>query len=390
MADERKRSTARKRTTPRRRTAAKATAGFGSYVTSALAIIATILFVGACGFLGQRAERDGGLSSLGGIVTIVSHAFEDIVGMFDSGGEAVEGSADEATDDEVAEETGDVGNESGETDADPVTEEGDKKAEAKKGSTTKSDPKIEPPAKVKPRTTDGKTAKSATGTTARTSAKARIAVVLDDFGYSGEVISSFNALPIPLTYAVLPYKDYSMEAATSGHAAGKDIMLHLPMESLGHENAEPITIETSMSDADIRRITKNAVDAIPHVIGVNNHQGSAATADGRVMENVIGVLKNDGLFFLDSRTNGASVAASTARAMGVRTGVNELFLDNDNAVSAIEAQLRKAMKTALASPGGYTVVIGHARPNTATALRNMIGEMQRSGIEFVFVRSVLY
>lgn len=220
--------------------------------------------------------------------------------------------------------------------------------------------------------------------------KARLAIVLDDFGYNRDIIERFNAMAIPLTYAVIPYKEYSTTAAELGYEAGKEIMIHLPMESISHENAEAITINTSMTAEQIRGITNNAVAAIPHAVGMNNHQGSQATADRNVMRVVLQEMKKHGLFYVDSRTNSASVGVSTARALGVPTGANELFLDNDSDVGAIENRLAQAGRIALQSSEGYAIVIGHARPNTATALRTMIPRLQAQGIEFVFVRQLLY
>ena len=220
-------------------------------------------------------------------------------------------------------------------------------------------------------------------------AKAKMAIVLDDFGYNEGIIGQFNDLPIPLTYAVIPYHDYSQEAANSGYEAGKDIMIHLPMESQGHQNAENTTISASMSDARIRQIVDNAVNAVPHAIGFNNHQGSAATSNSHVMNVTLSQAKKHGLFYLDSRTAASSVGAPTARSMGIPTGINEHFLDNVNTTEAVEGELAKAVKMALDAPGGYVIVIGHARPHTLEALKNMIPSMQEQGIEFVFVKEVL-
>ncbi len=220
--------------------------------------------------------------------------------------------------------------------------------------------------------------------------RGKIALVIDDFGYSSDIITVFNRLDVPMTYAVLPYKDYSSDAATSGAAAGKQIILHLPLESTGNVTPEPTTIRTVMSGEEIRRTTAKAIASIPYISGVNNHQGSKATADSRVMKEVLQVIKDRGLFFVDSHTNPETVGMKTARSLGIPTGINELFLDNDNSVGAIEAQLEESATMARAASGGYVIVIGHARPNTAIALQNMIPKLQAEGIEFVFVRNVLY
>lgn len=212
----------------------------------------------------------------------------------------------------------------------------------------------------------------------------QMAIVIDDFGYSREPIAAFSGITRPLTFAVLPYHPFSNEAAARGLSSGHQVILHLPMEPLAQgEQSEKLTIGVAMSDGEIQEMAQNAINQIPGLIGVNNHQGSRATADKRVMKIVLGQLKANSLFFLDSRTNGQSIGADTARQMGVRTRENELFIDNSDDVSAIKAKLRTAQNMALNH--GSVTVIGHARMNTAIAVREMIGELEENGIRLVFV-----
>ncbi|MBP2655162.1 MAG: protein of unknown function YibQ [Firmicutes bacterium] len=210
-----------------------------------------------------------------------------------------------------------------------------------------------------------------------------LAIVIDDFGYSNEAIEAFAAIPRPLTFSVLPYKAYSNEAAARGLSSGHQVMLHLPMEPLsGGEQSEATTVTVNMSDTEIQRVVSNAIEAVPGVVGVNNHQGSRATADKRVMRSTLEVIKANNLFFVDSRTNGASVASSSAHQMGVRIGENDLFIDNQSDVGYIKGQIRKAIHMAVNN--GSVTIIGHARLHTATAIREMIPEIEAAGIRLVF------
>lgn len=251
---------------------------------------------------------------------------------------------------------------------------GSKKSSEFKKNPIKEEPVL-PPKKIKKPTIKG---------------KAKIAILLDDFGYGNKNIQIYNALPIPLTYAVLPYHTYSSEAAKTGHAAGKDIMVHLPMESISNKAAEKMTLRTTMSDSELKTQATKAISSIPYAVGINNHQGSKASADKRVVGIIMNIVRDRGLFFFDSRTTSKSLILPMARNYGVPTGTNDLFLDNDSNVSAIEARLEQATKMALNSKDKYVIVIGHDRPNTAIALRNMYTKMQNQGIEFVFVKSLLY
>lgn len=218
--------------------------------------------------------------------------------------------------------------------------------------------------------------------------RGQMAIVIDDFGYSKEPIAAFAAIDRPLTFAVLPYRPFSNEAAARGLSSGHQVILHLPMEPLAQgEQSEKITITINLKDEEIRDITKKAIQDIPGLIGVNNHQGSRATADSRVMKAVLGELKANSLFFLDSRTNSQSIGVDSARKMGVRTGANELFLDNKDDVSAIKAKLRTAQDMAIEH--GTVIVIGHARMKTATALSEMVSELESNGIQLIFVSQLV-
>ncbi len=218
--------------------------------------------------------------------------------------------------------------------------------------------------------------------------KGKLAVIIDDFGYSREPINAFAAIDRPLTFSVLPYRPYSNDAAARGLSSGHQVMLHLPLEPIAAgEQSENNTITTAMSDQEIRETVSRAIQAVPGIIGVNNHQGSKATADRRVMRVVLSVLKDNSLFFVDSRTSSQSVAYDTARRLALRTGQNILFLDNSSDVGYIKAKLRAAGDSAVRN--GAVIVIGHARLTTAEALRAMIPELEAGGVQLVFVGDIV-
>ncbi len=219
--------------------------------------------------------------------------------------------------------------------------------------------------------------------------KGEIALIIDDFGYRQDMIAEFAALRRPFTFAVIPFKAYSKEAAAKGLASGHQVILHLPMEPFsGADPAEiPNTVHLGMNASQIRDLIDKAAASMPGLIGVNNHQGSRATADRRVMETVMRVLRDKNLFFVDSRTSGQSVAAEVARREKVKTTENDLFLDGMAEESYIKKQLRTAGDMALRM--GSITVIGHARPTTAAALREMMPELEAKGIRFVFVSQLV-
>jgi len=217
----------------------------------------------------------------------------------------------------------------------------------------------------------------------------KMAIIIDDFGYSLEPIPLFAAISRPLTFSVLPYHLYSTEAASQALSSGHQVILHLPMEPLSTaEKMESSAITVDMSDENIQQVVTKAVQSIPGIVGVNNHQGSKATADRRVMRAALAVIKDNNLFFVDSRTSSQSVAYDISREMGLPTGENELFIDNSSSVDAIKAKLRVAAGIALKN--GSVTVIGHARLNTAAAVREMIPEIEAMGVTLIFESQLVH
>ena len=135
-------------------------------------------------------------------------------------------------------------------------------------------------------------------------------------------------------------------------------------------------------------MTRRALYSLPGGMGVNNHQGSKATADKDTMRVVLQELRRQKLFFVDSRTNSASVARNMAQQLGGSTARNDIFLDNSSDVQAIRQQIYKAF--AMAEKNGSVIAICHARPNTAKCWEMYAAEFKRTGITFVSVTELLY
>jgi polysaccharide deacetylase 2 family uncharacterized protein YibQ len=218
-------------------------------------------------------------------------------------------------------------------------------------------------------------------------ASGKLAVIVDDCGYDSGIVRKMTALKQNISFAVIPYRDVSAEALAIIKNSGKEALLHLPMEPLDRsQQSEKITIAVDMSDDEIKQITRKAIEQLPGVAGVNNHQGSRATADERVMKAVLSVVKERRLFFIDSFTQPKTIAYRLAGQMGVRTAVNRAFMDGEADVAYIKGRLRQAASSAL-KEGSY-IAICHARPQTAAALSEMVGEMEKMGVEFVFVSAL--
>ena len=218
---------------------------------------------------------------------------------------------------------------------------------------------------------------------------ARLALIIDDGGYSVDKLKGLMGLGRPMTFAILPNVPHSRDAALLAHREGAQVMLHLPMEPLESErySLEKDTVLTRMDKTEIQAILHQGLTQIPHVRGVNNHMGSKATEDLRVMKAVMEVLKKEGLYYVDSHTSIHSMGPQAARQAGVAFASNDRFIDPEKDLEAIKKAIRLAVKKARQE--GKAVAIGHPHPLTARAIREMIPEIEGAGVKMVFVSEVV-
>ncbi len=216
----------------------------------------------------------------------------------------------------------------------------------------------------------------------------RMAIILDDWGMNVSLVDDAVAVGRPLTLSVLPHLAHSRDVAEAAHAQKLGVMLHMPMQAKSLKAPrEPRTIRIVSTDEEILDYLDQALANIPYVEGVNNHQGSAATSDTRVMHTVLRHLKKKDLFFVDSRVIATSVCEKEAEGIGVRFTTRDVFIDNVATVPAVMGQLREAVRIALKR--GRVVVIGHDKKPTLEAIRQMVPEIEKSGVKIVSIKELL-
>jgi hypothetical protein len=215
-----------------------------------------------------------------------------------------------------------------------------------------------------------------------------LAVVIDDAGYSLTELQEFLDLPGPLTIAVLPNLPHSTEAARRVIAAGKDLILHFPMEPMGGENPGPGALLTGQSPVEQEALLAAAFASVPGAIGMNNHMGSRATADPSLMTTVLGYLKRNNLFFLDSRTTAETVGPRLAAQLGVPFLQRDVFVDVDTAASEVDAAFAKGIDDARTR--GSAVVIGHVQnPSVAAILRGHLRTLAAQDVRLARLTDVM-
>jgi polysaccharide deacetylase 2 family uncharacterized protein YibQ len=242
-------------------------------------------------------------------------------------------------------------------------------AEALPTATPTPVPPSEPTATPRPRPAPG--------------ARGRLAILLDDAGQSLDLVPAARDLADEVAIAVLPFLPHSAEVAEAMNAAGHEVWLHLPMEPQGYPDNDPGpgAVFVGMSDSEIRAAVHAAINDVPHVVGVNNHMGSRATADLRVMTWVMQELGARQLAFIDSRTTTETVAEQTARTLGVPSGRRNVFLDNQRSAPAIRRQLAEAVEKCRLD--GQAIAIGHLDAVTIQVLDDELPGLARRGADLV-------
>jgi polysaccharide deacetylase 2 family uncharacterized protein YibQ len=215
----------------------------------------------------------------------------------------------------------------------------------------------------------------------------RLAIVIDDLGYARAQADSLFRLAYPLTISILPHEANSDEIAEEAHRRGYQVMLHLPMASSAGEKDEAIELHPGMAPLDVERTFAAMLDTVPYASGVNNHEGSLGTADQQLMDELMLLLRERNLFFIDSRTTAATVAETAARATGVATTRRNVFLDDDPSVSAVRKQFELAIRDARQK--GSVLAIGHPHPETLEVLSEMLPQAERQGVRLVYASDLV-
>jgi uncharacterized protein len=214
-------------------------------------------------------------------------------------------------------------------------------------------------------------------------ARVRIAIVIDDLGNDRNAVERIARWPYPVAGAVLPALPGSGDAARRLTDSGKEVLLHLPMEPDGYPEVRPGPGVVLRSDTDerITQIVSDDLASVPGAVGVNNHMGSAATADPRVMRAVVRVLGQRGLFLLDSRTTESTVARRVADEAALPAVSRRVFLDAVTTDRAIERAYRELL--AKARQDGSAVAIGHPHPATLALLERELPRLAQQGVALV-------
>ena len=217
----------------------------------------------------------------------------------------------------------------------------------------------------------------------------QLALIIDDLGARTAVLEPFAPITLPLTMALLPHKPKSEEHALRADKMGFELLLHQPMEAANpHLDPGPGAITVGMERERVNRLLADNLASLPlEVVGVNNHMGSGVTAHRQTMGYVLDYLESEGLFFIDSSTTPDSVVPALAHQQGMPLLYNHFFIDNQSEVKMIKDSLVSAADRA--QQLGQIILIGHARENTALAIKEALPLLEEEGIELIYVSEMV-
>lgn len=219
---------------------------------------------------------------------------------------------------------------------------------------------------------------------------ARLAFIIDDVGAYDIGALDLKKLGIPITASILPDAPRAHEEAEWVREYGLQALIHLPMAPQngdGQTYDQEQTINLQSTDDEIRSLIERAKRIIPNAIGVNNHQGSLATSDSGLMTRTLKIIKEEGLFFVDSRTIGNTVAYDVAQSLGMKANYKDAFLDHVKTYSHSVEQIHRLVEIALQK--GEAIGIGHPNDSTLKALRDSIPYIRSRGVDIVFVSELV-
>jgi polysaccharide deacetylase 2 family uncharacterized protein YibQ len=212
-----------------------------------------------------------------------------------------------------------------------------------------------------------------------------LAIVIDDVGRDLAALKQLLSLRLDLTYSVLPDARHTAAALEAIRAHKREILLHLPMAPLdpGRITDEKVVLGR---DQPLEEAIDTSLEQVPDAVGVNNHMGSALCQNPEDVRRILRRLRQQGLWFLDSRTSSASVFCQQAAPLGVPCIERDVFLDHPPRPGVLHQRLVAAVRTA--RQRGWAVAIAHPHPATVRLLRKV--ERRLTGVVQIRRLSVLF
>ena len=217
----------------------------------------------------------------------------------------------------------------------------------------------------------------------------RIAIIIDDLGYQLAAGRRALELPGPVAFAVLPETPYGRRLAMLANEAGREVLLHLPLQAANHEGPlDPGGITLDMSRGAFKATFAEAIETVPFAVGVSSNRGTLRTRPpGHMAWLMEEISAREDLFFIGSYTTHESVALQVAREEGVSATRRDVFLDHERTVDAVSKEFARLKKKAREQ--GHAVAIGHPFPETLEVLEEQLPLLESEGFELVTIGELI-
>ena len=233
-------------------------------------------------------------------------------------------------------------------------------------------------------------AKYARAKAEETERKAKLAIVIDDFGMDRRGVDEMLSVEAPLTIAVMPGLDFSTEDAERAHANGHEVILHMPMENSSYMPPEyygPKVVRNNMTESEAVDLVKDCINSIPYAVGMNIHMGTGVSRNEKLITAIMNEMKSEGKYFLDSKTIEETVCPKCARETGVKFYLRDVFLEPSGTPNETLAYNYIIEAGEMAKKNGSAIAIGHVGPvgndGTAKAIKKALKALKNQGVEVV-------
>ncbi|RFU70659.1 divergent polysaccharide deacetylase family protein [Peribacillus saganii] len=220
----------------------------------------------------------------------------------------------------------------------------------------------------------------------------KTAIIIDDFGGGNGGVKEFLEGDIPITAAVMPFTEYSVNHAKLAHQNGFEVIIHLPMQPKKGKRSwlGPKPITSDLSPAEVKQRVMEAIDSVPYAKGLNNHMGSLVVEDEEIVRAIVEVAKKKDLFIVDSGTSPKTKFPEIAQELGVPILKSDIFLDDISNVPYVSNQMMKLAN--ITERKGNAVAIGHVGVKGKACylgIVNSLDEYKKRHIEIVPVSTLL-
>lgn len=213
-------------------------------------------------------------------------------------------------------------------------------------------------------------------------------IIIDDIGNNIKAAQQIIDLPASITLSILPSTTYARPIAQHAKQSQREVMLHLPLQSIKNHKTSPGTLKLHMTEIEFLQQLRKNIAAVPHISGINNHMGSLLTRHPGYMSWLMNEIADSGdLFFVDSKTTGQSIAAKIADEYAIPNISRDVFLDPDHHAGTLDTQFKRFIH--IVNRRGYALAIAHPYPETIAFLSEHLDELKQQGIEIVPVSQLI-